>query len=475
MHVAVKVNPTTRQLSSLVTIRLASLTVRRRTYVVEDPVTAEFTTRKGRDREFMDTNAACSTTEYELMQRLREGDAWANHVHAQRMAAASSRRRAASSSSGGGDDAGVEEMEPPSPSRFVLRIELDRKQCEKYAMKPRGVARIVSKHTGLEFCTVQETDALSDIWMVRIRPWYTSGDPKVGERVFLENLKDNLLSSVSIGGMGDIRSAKMSKRTEIVELDDGSLEEQEMDCVVTEGSCLASVARQPWADWRRTVTNDIVQVRETLGIWAAKSVMLQQMHQVLFAQDGYVDQRHIQMLIDAQFRTGMFSKLNGSNISTADTGPWQRCLFEKQFNVFTEAGALGFVDKMDGPTQPMVLGELPPVGTGAFGILCQDIPDMIKPLKAASKFGHLLSKRDKEDITRESAGTGFKQGVDEDGYYRTVGAGVLRRGKPVLLPAAAFDPVVMPSIEEDAAGDVVEQEGISAAEGEEGAFHPSSP
>ena len=479
MRVAVKQAPTTRQLSSLVTIRLSVLTTRRRSYVVEDPVVPGATTRKGRDRDFLDMSAACFGSEAMLCGRLREGDAWKDFAHARFLASTSSRRRTASSASTPAsrsrDEMDVDgHMAPPEPSKFVLRIELDRKRCERYAMKPRNVARVISRHTDVEFCTVQYSDALSDLWIVRVRPWFTADDAKNGERVFLENLKDSLLSSVAIGGVGDIKSAKMSTRQCVETRADGSLEERTLPCVVTEGSCLASVARMPWVDWRNTMTNDIVEVRGTLGIWAARSVMLKQMHQVLFAQDGYVDQRHIQMLIDSQFRTGTFSKLNGSNIATADTGPLQRCLFETQFNVLTEAGALSFMDKMDGVTQPLIMGELPPVGTGAFALLSPYVHGMVKPRKAASKFGHLMSKQDKADIVRESAGASATSAAGADGFYATTGRDVLARGRAVPLPTVGEEEeFVVTQVEEDAAEDVAEEEAELGVEGE--AFRPASP
>lgn len=284
------------------------------------------------------------------------------------------------------------ELPEDRPSDYILRLELDREVCVSKGVTPSMVAKVVRAilNQSKTQATIVFSPSYTDLWVIRVRVW---GDESTGTYLAAESTKDLVVNKVVIGGVGTVTQASLDTSPFVVELKDGSLATIQRPTVTTMGSCLRAIAHLSWIDWGGSTTNDVVEARNVLGHGAARAVLTEQLHAVLFSQGGYIDPRHIALLVDTILMRGSFmTKINRYGLILTEAGPLQKSTFEWQFKVLMEAAGLGLTDDMDGPSQAVMMGAKGPYGTGSFGLL---VPQSMQPKQprryATDKFSHLVT------------------------------------------------------------------------------------
>lgn len=120
--------------------------------------------------------------------------------------------------------------------------------------------------------------------------------------------------------------------------------------------CIAGV------DVTHTNSDDVIEVFETLGIEAARRMLINQIGDVL--EQG-VAERHIALMADIMTRTGVVMSVNRHGINRQDgIGPLAKASFEETVDVLITAALRGEVDNMQGVSASIMLGQRPKVGTG---------------------------------------------------------------------------------------------------------------
>ena len=136
----------------------------------------------------------------------------------------------------------------------------------------------------------------------------------------------------------------------------------------TDGSNLEKVLLVPGVDTRRTTTNNIYEIAETLGIEAARNIFIKEAIGVLEEQGLDVDIRHIILVADAMTSTGEFLQIGRHGVSGRKASVIARAAFEITVPTLVEAAARGMSDMFKGVTESVIVGQNIPVGTGAIEI-----------------------------------------------------------------------------------------------------------
>jgi DNA-directed RNA polymerase beta' subunit len=300
------------------------------------------------------------------------------------------------------------------PSPYVICLELKKERMREKELTPLMVARAIEA----AFCGVPMSIIYSEVnsplWLVRVRPW--NMDSEVDVRAF----PAKLMTRVSLGGIKGISFAEPCEvkvptinevTGEIEELKEWRVDAQGSSFDPSKGiksSSFLACAQIPMVDWCRSTTNHILECSTVLGISACRSLILKELYAVLTADGSYVDQRHIQLLADALTFRGypMTTTRHGQN--KTDKGPLIRASFEGTADMLHHAAYFGEKDHMLGFTQNLMLGQIPPIGSGVFGVQRHDNKGSLLGAKSGMEVHELMSKltaiepKRKERIDKET-------------------------------------------------------------------------
>jgi DNA-directed RNA polymerase subunit A' len=132
----------------------------------------------------------------------------------------------------------------------------------------------------------------------------------------------------------------------------------------TDGSNLPRVLEIKGIDPTRTVTNHIHEIAKTLGIEAARNVIIQEAMGVLEEQGLDVDIRHVMLVADIMTVTGDVRQIGRHGISGEKSSVLARAAFEITVPNIVEAAIKGEGDPLKGVTENVIVGQSIPIGTG---------------------------------------------------------------------------------------------------------------
>ncbi len=141
--------------------------------------------------------------------------------------------------------------------------------------------------------------------------------------------------------------------------------EEEGEWVIrTDGSNLPKVLEVYGVDPTRTTTNHIHEIAKTLGIEAARNVIINEAMGVLEEQGLDVDIRHVMLVADIMTATGELRQIGRHGISGEKTSVLARAAFEITVPNIVEAAIKGESDPLSGVTENVIVGQSIPIGTG---------------------------------------------------------------------------------------------------------------
>jgi len=132
----------------------------------------------------------------------------------------------------------------------------------------------------------------------------------------------------------------------------------------TEGSNLKKVMKVKGVDFTRTLTNDIYEIYEVLGIEAARSAIIKEAKETLEEQGLNVDVRHIMLVADVMTADGYLKQIGRHGVAGSKQSILARAAFEVTVNVLLDAAVKGEVDELRGITENIIVGQPIKLGTG---------------------------------------------------------------------------------------------------------------
>ncbi len=137
----------------------------------------------------------------------------------------------------------------------------------------------------------------------------------------------------------------------------------------TEGTNLRGVLRTKGVDNTRSISNHIHEIADTLGIEAARSVIILEAEEVLAEQGLDVDIRHIMLVADLMTNTGEIRQIGRHGISGQQSSVLSRAAFEVTVKHLIHASVRGEQDPLLGITENVIVGQQMPLGTGSIDLL----------------------------------------------------------------------------------------------------------
>ena len=187
----------------------------------------------------------------------------------------------------------------------------------------------------------------------------------------LKKVSDELLNKLEIKGIKNIHNIVMNN-VKYTSYEAGDIVNKKRWILETDGSNLIDIINQPYIDYTQTLTNDIIEIYKLLGIEAARSLLINEIVDVITEGAGYINTRHVDLLCDTMTSKGFLTAINKQGITKGDIGPLAKCSFEDTAGQLIRAGIFGEKDNLTGVSSNIMLGQTIPSGTGFTEILLDE-------------------------------------------------------------------------------------------------------
>jgi DNA-directed RNA polymerase II subunit RPB1 len=217
------------------------------------------------------------------------------------------------------------------------------------------------------------------------------------ELASVKAIEHNIVYQVLIKGCKGIKKVSLNKK----KYERYNKESESFDKVIewvldTDGTNLVDILSNPNIDATRTISNDIREIYETLGIEATRNALYNELINV--TSEGSMNYRHLSLLMDVMTFKGYLISIDRHGINRGDIGPLAKSSFEETTDMLVNASIFAQYDNVNGVSANVMLGQQPPCGTGDFNILLDEehMMSLMKDSKAV-KLEDIVEEYEKEE------------------------------------------------------------------------------
>ncbi|KAH9170999.1 beta and beta-prime subunits of DNA dependent RNA-polymerase [Lactarius sanguifluus] len=225
-------------------------------------------------------------------------------------------------------------------SPWLLRLEMDRTKMIDRKLTMETVANKIKENFKSDLFVIWSEDN-SEKLIIRCRVLGGADKDEDGigtieEDIFLRQLENTMLNSISLRGVKGIRRVFLMKHDKTLIEEDGTIVTGKSGDIVhtewvleTDGTNLTQVMCLDGVDFTRTYSNNCVEVFNVLGIEAARAAIMKELRNVIEFDGSYVNYRHLALLCDLMTHPGSLMAITRHGINRADTGALMRSSFEE--------------------------------------------------------------------------------------------------------------------------------------------------
>jgi DNA-directed RNA polymerase beta' subunit len=216
----------------------------------------------------------------------------------------------------------------------------------------------------------------------------------------LKNFQDQLLQNIVLRGIKKINKVILRKIKDNLVEKSGSYKKQEIWVLDTIGTNLLDVLGLDYIDSTRTLSNDIIEIFDVLGIEAARRTIYNELADVIEFDGTYLNYHHMALLCDRMTANIKLVSIFRHGINNDNIGPIAKASFEETPEMFLKAARHAELDTMRGVSANVMCGQEGFVGTSAFQVVL-DIKEMSN---LEQKIRHEISDAE-EMINKDLFGT----------------------------------------------------------------------
>ena len=203
----------------------------------------------------------------------------------------------------------------------------------------------------------------------------------------LKNFQDQLLQKVVLRGIEGINKVILRKVLDNVVEINGVYKKQDIWVLDTIGTNLLDVLGLDFIDNTRTLSNDIVEIYNVLGIEAARQAIYNELVEVVEFDGTYINYHNYSVLVDRMTFTHKLISIFRHGINNDNIGPIAKASFEETPEMFLKAARHAELDTLRGVSANVMCGQEGYFGTAAFQVVL-DIEEM-QNLEAASEYKYV--------------------------------------------------------------------------------------
>ena len=210
----------------------------------------------------------------------------------------------------------------------------------------------------------------------------------------LKNFQDQLLQKVVLRGIEGINKVILRKVLDNVVEVNGVYKKQDIWVLDTIGTNLLDVLGLDFIDNTRTLSNDIIEIYNVLGIEAARQAIYNELVDVVEFDGTYINYHNYSVLVDRMTFTHKLISIFRHGINNDNIGPIAKASFEETPEMFLKAARHAELDTLRGISANVMCGQEGHFGTAAFQVVL-DIEEMQK-LEAASEYKYINTEEEIE-------------------------------------------------------------------------------
>jgi len=227
----------------------------------------------------------------------------------------------------------------------------------------------------------------------------------------LKNFQDQLLQNVVLRGIKGINKVILRKIVDNMVEHNGVYKKQDIWVLDTVGSNLLDVLSLSFIDNKRTISNDIVEIYNVLGIEAARQTIYNELVEVVEFDGTYINFHNYSVLVDRMTFTHKLISIFRHGINNDNIGPIAKASFEETPEMFLKAAKHAELDTLRGVSANVMCGQEGFFGTGSFQVVLNieemqklDASSEYKPINVEDEidrfFGESKNPDDKCDINK---------------------------------------------------------------------------
>jgi len=185
----------------------------------------------------------------------------------------------------------------------------------------------------------------------------------------LKNLQDQMLKNVVLRGIKGINKVILRKIIDNIVESNGMYKKQDIWVLDTIGTNLLDVLGLDFIDNKRTISNDIVEIFNVLGIEAARQAIYNELVEVVEFDGTYINFHNYSVLVDRMTFTQKLISIFRHGINNDNIGPIAKASFEETPEMFLKAARHAELDTLRGVSANVMCGQEGFFGTGAFQVI----------------------------------------------------------------------------------------------------------
>jgi DNA-directed RNA polymerase II subunit RPB1 len=280
-----------------------------------------------------------------------------------------------------------QQQAPNEKSKWIIRMTMNKEEMLDRKISMDDVHFALKNMYGSEVtCMYADYNADNLVFRIRLNNIITNSKKKnnnplsldQSDQIYiLKNFQDNMLNNIVLRGVKGLSNVLLRKITDSVVKVDGAYTKKETWVLDTTGTNLLTALALDYIDVTRTISNDIQEIYNVLGIEAARVAIFTELSEVLEFDNTYINYHHLIMLADRMTASANMVSIFRHGINNDDIGPIAKASFEETPEMFLKAARHAELDEMRGVSANVMCGQEGYFGTSCFQVLL----DMNKMMK----------------------------------------------------------------------------------------------
>ena len=287
-----------------------------------------------------------------------------------------------------------------SSSPWVLRLIFNKSKMNLFGLKMIDVyTKLNLAYDKYIDCVYSDDNAEECIFRIKLTEAALKDVDDKDEIATIKAIEHNIVYQIILKGYKGIKKVSLNKKKYTKYNEENNKFDNMVEWVLdTDGTNLIDILANPNIDSTRTISNDIREIYDTLGIEAARNALYKEL--VAVTSEGSMNFRHMSLLIDTMTYKGQLMSIDRHGINRGDIGPLAKSSFEETTDMLINASIFAEYDKVNGVSANVMLGQQPPCGTGDSRILV-DEEHMMELLKDVEDNNQVLEDIQEEDESTE--------------------------------------------------------------------------
>jgi len=289
-----------------------------------------------------------------------------------------------------------------SKSPWVLRMKFNKEKMVSNGLKMIDIYTKLNKtYNKFIDCVYSDDNAEECIFRIRLTEFACKDIESKDEIAAIKAMEHNIVYQVLLKGYKGINKVSLNKKQSEIYNDEKGTFDKIVEWVIdSDGTNLMEILSNPNIDATRTISNDIREIYNVLGIEAARNALHRELVNII--GEGLMNYRHLSLLIDTMTYKGSLMSIDRHGINRNSSSALSKSSFEESVDMLINGSIFSEYDNTSGISPQVMLGKVPNCGSGNFDIVLDEeyMSELLKSVNK-KKIKDLQELKQLEDLQEE--------------------------------------------------------------------------